>query len=398
MSNYALDPQTGVIVPDTADLQADVIAEWRNAFGQDLRVSADTPQGVLITAETLARRYVVENNAALANQINPDLAGGVFLDALCALMGLERRAASYTRVPGAVLTGRPGTLVPQGVRVRSAAGDLFHTSTGVQLGADGTAAIDLLAEEPGPVAAPAGSITAIVDPVLGWETVTNPTDGEPGTAEQSDASLRDQRRRTLALQGISTPEAVVSAVAALPNVRSLQFRENTSPATVLVDGVSMVAHSVWVCVDGGSNDDVARALLENKTAGAGWNGATAVNVTDEWSGQVYPVRFDRPVEIPVLVRVTVRQGLSVVDPLAVVRQAVIDYAEGRLEGEQGFVVGAPVSPLELAGAVNRAAPGLFVRRVEVAPASTGVWQDAELPITIQQVARVVASSVTVVVT
>lgn len=397
MSDYSLDPATGVIVPDTADLQAGVEAEWKAAFGEDLRVSPDTPQGVLITAETLARRAVAENNAALANQINPDLAGGVFLDALCALLGLERRPATFTAVSGVLLTGRPHTLIPEGVRARSAAGDLFRTSRTVQLDASGAATVTLLAAEEGPVPAPAGAITAIVDPVLGWEGVTNPNDGEPGTAEQSDASLRDLRRRTLALQGISTPEAVVSAVSALPNVRSLQFRENVTSEPAVIDGVELAPHSVWVCVDGGADSAVALALLENKTAGAGWNGDTAVAVVEPHSGQAYSVLFDRPEEVPVLVRVTVRQGASVVDPLAAVPAAVVDYAEGRIDGERGFVVGSPVSPFELAGAINRRHPALFVSRVEVARVADGVYQDSEIPISVRQVARVVASSVTVVI-
>lgn len=246
------------------------------------------------------------------------------------------------------------------------------------------------------VPAAAGSITTIVDPVLGWEGVSNPLDGVPGESEQSDGDLRDLRRRTLALQGISTPEAVISAVSALPNVRSLQFRENVTNATATIDGVTLGPHSVWVAVDGGLDSDVAMALLENKTAGAGWNGATSVTVTEPHSGQSYQVRFDRPAEIQVLVRVTVRQGASVVDPQTSIPQAIVDYAEGRIDGERGFVVGAAVSPFELAGAVNRQFPGLFVTRVEVARASDGAYQDSELPITPKQVARTVASSVTVV--
>lgn len=61
-------------------------------FGQDLDISPETPQGVLITMETENRDAIVRNNAELANQINPDLAGGVFLDAIWALMGGARDA------------------------------------------------------------------------------------------------------------------------------------------------------------------------------------------------------------------------------------------------------------------------------------------------------------------
>lgn len=387
---------TGVIVPDTGAINDGVVTEWRSRFGEDLRVSADTPQGVLITAETLARRAVAEDNAALANQINPDLAGGQFLDALCALLGLERIPASRTQVNGVILSGRPNTFIPQGVRARSTTGDLFATAGAYMLDSLGSASVTMLAVETGPVASTAGTITAIVDPVLGWEGVTNPTDGIPGVTIQSDASLRDLRRRTLALQGISTPEAVISEVSAVPNVRSLQFRENITDAPATIDGIPMVAHSVWICVDGGTDTDVALALLTNKTAGAAWNGATAVSVVEPSSGQTYVVLFDRPDEIEILVRVTIRPSNAIVDPQTAIPAAIVAYANGLQDGERGFVVGGPVSPFELAAAVNRASPLIHVVRVEVAPVSTGVYQSLELPVGLQEVARVVASSVTVV--
>src|ERR1700722_6581036 len=105
---------TGVVVPDTSGLLTDVQSEYQAVFGTDLIVTPDTPQGVLITAETLARTEVVNNNAALANQINPNIAGGVFLDAILALTGMQRTVATPTVVPNVSLTGVAGTVIPGG--------------------------------------------------------------------------------------------------------------------------------------------------------------------------------------------------------------------------------------------------------------------------------------------
>lgn len=209
--------------------------------------------------------------------------------------------------------------------------------------------------------------------------------------------MRDLRRRTLALQGISTPEAVTSEVSAIEGVRSLRFRENIGATPEVIDGIPMAPHSVWVCVDGGLDDDVALALLANKTAGAAWNGATTVAVVEPSSGQTYSVEFDRPDEVQMLVRVTVRVGTATEDPQAVIPEAVVAYANGEMPGEPGFVVGAAVSPFELAGAVSRLVPAFHVVLVEVAPVSTGVYQSTQYPVALDEVARVVASSVTVVI-
>src|SRR5277367_5673296 len=116
---------TGVIIADTSSLLADVQGEYQSVFGADLIVTPDTPQGVLITAETLARTEVVNNNAALANQINPNIAGGVFLDAILALTGMQRTAQTQTLVTNVTLTGVAGTVIPAGSQAQTAAGDVF---------------------------------------------------------------------------------------------------------------------------------------------------------------------------------------------------------------------------------------------------------------------------------
>ncbi|NIT55540.1 MAG: hypothetical protein GWN00_04685, partial [Aliifodinibius sp.] len=66
----------------------------------------------------------------------------------------------------------------------------------------------------------------------------------------------------------------------------------------------------------------AAALLENKTAGANWNGSVSVNVTDPTSGQVYPVKFARPDEIDIWIRVTIAQT-TITDPNDVVETSVL---------------------------------------------------------------------------
>lgn len=396
MADYQYLIETGVIVPDTADTQATVEQEYRDALGQNLIVTPNTPQGVLIAAEVTARQAVARNNAAVANQINPAIAGGVFLDALWRLTGGERREATKSLLSAVALTGQPGTVVPAGSLAKTASGDKFATAAEVTLGAGGTATVDFLAEVYGPVAAPPGALASIESAVLGWETVTNPSAAVLGQNRETDAEARRRRRDTLALQGVALPEAVTSALFDTLGVQSLTFRENVTGAPATIDGVALLQNSIYVCVNGGTDADVAATLLAKKSLGCNWNGATTVNVTDPTSGQVYAVKFDRPTQVPVLARVTVRAG-SVADPVTVVQDALLAYASGELDGEAGFVVGGAVSPFELAGAINRQAAGIYVQKVEVALASSGVYQTTEIAMTIQQIATLVVGSITVTV-
>lgn len=392
---YEYVVSTGLIVPDTSTLLTEVEDEFKAALGADLVTSPSTPQGALIVAETIARTGVVGNNAALANQINPNLAGGVFLDAIWALTGGQRIAATRSVVPSVSLTGLPGVVIPAGSQASLADGTLFESVSGVVLDISGLGAVDFQAVDTGPIAANPGALTQIVTAILGWDAVTNPTAATLGRNLESDQASRVRRRNTLSLQNVALPEAISSALYDTPNVRSLTLRENTTNTPLTIDSVTLVPHSIFVCVDGSTDAAVAATLLANKSLGCDWNGTTTVNVTDAASGQVYPVKFSRPTVIDVQARVYVRNIGALSDPITSVRQAITDYAAGLIEGEVGFTVGSSVSAFEIAGAVTRTVPGLYVWKCEISLLSPVSFSTNEIAIAINQIAAILATNIAV---
>lgn len=396
MANFQYINETGVIVPDTATTRAEVEAEFRAVFGSDMPLDPSTPQGGLVTLLTEQRDGVVRNNAELANQINPDLAGGVFLSALWRFTGGQRRAGSFSRLLGVGLAGQPNTLIPAGsIAVASSTGKQFATVSPVLIGLDGSVTVDFQAVETGPINVPIGGLDSIASGVLGWETVNNPAPAIPGKLVEGDIPSRLRRRQTLALQTISSTEAIISELYATEGVESLSFRENVASTTQTIDGISMKPHSIYACVDGGSDADVAEALMREKTDGAGYNGGVTVNVVQPFSNQIIPVQFARPTEFQVFVRFTVKAGP--LDVQNIIPDAIIAYRDGEIPGDRGFTVGTSVSPFELAGAVHQVEPSIFVTKVELSTDSGVTWSSNTVPVTISQVARVTRSSVLVVI-
>ena len=397
MANYQYVDSTGVIIPDTGDLLTTVQDEYKQAFGEDMPLNPSTPQGILITGETLARDAVVRNNAAVANQINPNVAGGVFLDAIWALTGGQRVAAVRSTVT-ATLTGVSGTTVPQGSIAATSAGDQFQTISTVTIGMSGSVSANFESVVAGAIPCAAGALTQIVSQVLGWETVTNADAAIVGSGTESDEKSRSRRRNTLGLLGRSLSVSILSAVYAVADVRSAVYRENFSTSAETIDGILIDANSIYVCVDGGLASDIGQALLSSKSGGCGYTGDTTVSVTDATSGQVYSVKFQRPDEIQILVRVTVKSAASISDPESVVVDAIVAYANGELDGEDGLTVGEDVSPFEIGGAVNRANPTIYVRKVEIAVAAiTPVFVTTTIPIGLDEVARIQSTAIQVIV-
>jgi hypothetical protein len=384
MADYEFISSLGIVVPDTATLRDQVVSEWQEAFGSDLVTDPETPQGVMITAEVEARDAVARNNAELANQINPDVAGGIFLDAIWALTRGSRSSATRSLISGAILGGQSGTIVPAGSLASvDGTGDLFRTTGAVVIGSGGTVTASLESVETGPISAGINQLVNVATAVLGWETITNPSAAVLGTNEESDISARRRRRNTLALQGVALPEAIVSRVYDVADVRSVVFRENITSSPATIDGVLIGAHSIYVAVYGGVDEEIAQALLETKSLGAGWTGNTTVDITEPYSGQVYSIDFQRPDPVSVFVRVTARY--NGVDAATIIPDAIESYANGDLEGEDGFVIGADITTFELAGAINQVEPRITVTLIELS--TDGVtFSGTAIPISIEEIA------------
>ncbi|QHM70728.1 baseplate J/gp47 family protein [Mixta intestinalis] len=394
MSDYQFIASTGVIIPDTSTLREQVENEFRDVFGQEIDLSPETPQGALVTMEVENRDAIARNNAELANQINPDIAGGIFLDAIWALMGGQRLSATHSFLTNVEFAGVPQTLIPKGSLAETQAGDAFETTSVLIIGNDGVTKGDMRSVETGPVGCRASELVRVASSVLGWETVNNPTDAVLGRVAESDIRTRRRRRNTLAKNTVSVGEAITSALYDIEGVESLSYRENYTDADQFIDGVPLVKHSIYVCVDGGPREEIAVALLRTKTVGAAYNGSETVEVTEPSSGQVYNVKFDRPKEITVFCRVTVRK--SPFDAQTLIPDAIEKWVAGETDTDDGLAVGRDVSPFEIAAAVNTAEPRLFVLKVELS--TDGVtWSTDVIPVQINAVARLRRNAVQVVI-
>lgn len=394
MSDYQFISSTGVIIPDTSTLREQVENEFRDVFGQEIDLSPETPQGALVTMEVENRDAIARNNAELANQINPDIAGGIFLDAIWALMGGQRLSATHSFLTNVEFAGVPQTLIPKGSLAETQAGDAFETTSVLIIGNDGVTKGDMRSVKTGPVGCGAGGLVRVASSVLGWETVNNPADAVLGRVAESDIRTRRRRRNTLAKNTVSVGEAITSALYDIEGVESLSYRENYTDADQVIDGVPLVKHSIYVCVDGGPREEIAVALLRTKTVGAAYNGSETVEVTEPSSGQVYNVKFDRPKEITVFCRVTVRK--SPFDAQTLIPDAVEKWVAGETDTDDGLAVGRDVSPFEIAAAVNTAEPRLFVLKVELS-ADGVTWSTDVIPVQINAVARLRRNAVQVVI-
>jgi uncharacterized phage protein gp47/JayE len=322
----------------------------------------------------------------VANVINPNLSYGVYLDAVCAFLGITRGKNTYTEATGILLSGGASpTTIAAGSNVSTPNGDLFQVLYPVTIPANGTAIATIESIAIGPVPLPIGPLT-IVDGTIGWgaASVTDTTVITPGTIALTDAQLKTARNQRLYAQGIGSSGAIQAAALAVPGVTSCQVVENNTGVTGTVNGVTFTLPSaLWVCVSGTPNQfALAQALYNAHNGGCPWDYGTmgmgtpvaspnGVLATDIYTGFQYAVKYTTPVMYDVYVNITVVQQTSVATPAESIQNALVTYATGMLTGEPGLVVGANVSAFELAGAIIQQLPGMYVKACMIACVPAG---------------------------
>ena len=74
---------------------------------------------------------------------------------------------------------------------------------------------------------------------------------------------------------------------------------------------------------------------------------------------------------------------------------MLDYANGLINGLQGFVIGADVSPFEIAGAIMSEYPGYYISSVEVSLQSSVSYSTNPIPVGVNEIATTQESYITV---
>lgn len=302
------DPQTGFSADDVASVRAEVAQAWKQAFKSDgtaeLNTEPETPAGQIIDSQTASIVQKDSEVLYLANMINPLKATGIFQDALAEIYFLQRKPA----IPSSAVikcTGLPGTVIPVSAQVMSAADDtIWQNTEAVTIGADGTCECTFECQSAGLISAAAGTLSRINTMVAGWDTAINEAAAVVGQNAETQGAFEARRYASVGLNSRGTIAAVYARVANCANVVSCIVRENKTNMPIEVDGYFIKAHSIFVSVVGGSDEDIAEAIYKSCSAGCDYNGNTTVSVTDSATKAVENVTFYRPDEYDVYVKVT----------------------------------------------------------------------------------------------
>lgn len=349
----------GFVAPSESDMLSGALADINAAFGNMLNTALSTPQGQLAMSLTAILGDAYDQMLALFNGVDPDRASGRMQDAIGKLYFMTRRGATATIVT-VVCTGAAGTVIPEGTLIQDGNGKTYAADGAITIDATGTGTGTFSCTETGAIECASSSVS-VYQSVVGLSSVTNPSAGVTGSDEESRVEFEQRRQESVAANSVGSLDAVLGAVEAVSGVTDAYVTDNSTDAAETTNGVSIAAHSLFVCVNGGADEDIARAILSKKPPGCGYTGTSSVTVTDPNSGYTtapsYTVQFTRARPTPVYIAVTLKSGSSVSSTATADVQAAIISA---FNGGDG-------------GTRSRIASLLFASRYYAPIAALGSW-------------------------
>ena len=294
--------ENGIVIQNLSEILDELEALAQQFLGSDFVITPESPMGNLLLAFADRELSIQELAQYVATQLNVDTAEGKWLDFICALSNIYRKAPTYTTIPITV-TGIDTTIVNAGqLMIVDNTTNRYYINTEYFVLDGTTIDVTFRCTDYGQVSASSASVYAIKTPLSGITSVAYKSGGTTvvGSETETDNELRLRRENELEINASSTTASIRAAVLEVTNVEFCKVYENDTSGTV--DGIPTKAFEV--IVQGGDDDEIALAILTKKTAGIQAYGSTTVTVVDN-DGDSKVIGLTRPVEVPMEYDITI---------------------------------------------------------------------------------------------
>lgn len=308
--------ENGLLVPDIADVLAGRLTDMTTALGGGSSQSLSSPQGQIAQSDTEILAQVNDKLLCLFNQMNPDFATGRFQDGIGRIYFMDRISAQGTVVT-ATCIGKVNTIIPAGSTAVDAAGYIYQSTNSATIPSSGSVDVQFVNNTTGPIPCSVGALNQIYRAVPGWDAVNNAVSGVVGVDVESRIAFETRRKQSVARSGRNMDGATLAGLLAVNGVLDAYVWSNRTSATVNqgVTNFPVLAHSIYIGVYGGSDQDVANSIFETKNPGANLNGNTTFIVEDRENYSApypqYTMQWQRvtPIRIRFKVEIESNQGL-----------------------------------------------------------------------------------------
>lgn len=401
---------TGLTIQGIAEIRGEYEAEYRLAFGADVPLGVDSVFGKQIGIQSEREALIQAEAQFIQAGFSRDNAQSAALDAVSRLTGSDRRGASQSLSTAGRCIGVDGTIILNGSTAiqQNVALDTWTVVNGTDgispFGYEiGTVTpgevvdVEIEAVETGEKTFSSGTEFVVGSPIAGWDgfSITRDIETfETGQDVEQDGQFRDRGRDELFAGGndISGIKAVITKV---PGVTEVQVFENRSITTT--DGDGILPSRIEPIVTGGSDLDVATAILLRVPPGTSLQGTTLVVLADTEGNQI-DIRFTRPALVPITVDIIITnldaEGTLPENFEDVVAAAVLEFGNANTRVSQDVLWQQFIGPA--AASIQDVFTGKFAYDFIDSEISTGgSTVNVNIPISIRERADFDSSRITV---
>lgn len=324
---------TGVSAPTEAEILTGVQADINTAFGGNLNQNLNTPQGQIASSQTAIIGDVNDNFLYFVNQVDPANASGAFQDAIGRIYFMNRIAAASTVVQCDCI-GVTGTVIPAGTQAQDTSGNTYISLASATIGNSGTVSVEFQNITTGPIACAANTLIVISQQIIGWDAINNSSSGILGRNVETQQDFEYRRQQSVAINAKGTNAAIAAKVWAVNGVLDCYVTDNPSNIAVTkgITNYSLLPHSVYVAVIGGTSADIAAAIQKSKDGGCDMNGNTSYVISDTSYSYPYPsntYKYNIPTSTPIYFSVNLVNNSNLPsDIITQVKTAIINAFNG----------------------------------------------------------------------
>lgn len=314
MANVDIIDYNGLQVKDFNTLLSDIQTSIQNIYapnGEQINFESSSPDGqitnVLAEIGTVARELLTETY----NTLSPSNCSGAVQDIRYQINYLWRKGGSFTIQNIDITCDRTITL--QGLdasyndinatsyTVSDDSGNQWYLIDTTTIYA-GTTSLPFRAREIGQVIPTIGTITTQNTIVAGVTGVINSVGYTSlGEAQETDLEFRLRRERSVSNASENNVDTIIGQLLQLDGVTDVCAWVNNTNST---DATGTASHTLWLIINGGANTEIADIIYRN-IGGADTKGNVEISQSTI-SGQVIPIRFDRPTVVPLYVRYNIK--------------------------------------------------------------------------------------------
>lgn len=355
----------GISAPSYSDIYQSLQASFKEIYGPDSYITPDSQDGQLLAIFAKAISDCNDTAIKVYNDFSPVSAQGAGLSSLVRLNGISRLVPSPSSVDIDIV-GTVGVVILNG-KVAGPDGNQWTLPASVTIPPAGHVIVTALCDTPGAIEAPVGTITIIITPTLGWQSVSNPVNAAPGAPAETDAQLRLRQQLSVAQPSKTVLFGILGAVKAVTGVTEAVIYENDTGA---VDANGLPPHSIAVVAIGGDATAIATAIMLRKTPGAFTYGNITIPVLDD-ANVVHNISFFVPIVIPIRVHIQIKAFVGYSGTTGdQLKQSVADYINALPIG-QSVYISRLYLPAQLNGGPGSEQYELQVLQISINPAAPG---------------------------